>query len=195
MKVEGYTIPKSSFLSIEKDMGIITKQLLSNPRLKRLLYYTTNDALDQPNLTDEQSLELFGKNIKNIPKLYVDGSVLNYIIINFDNFTPNRTNPEFRDNIIEFDIICHYDQWTLKDFQLRPYRIAAEIDSMFDGKHLTGIGETEFLGANQIILTDEFAGLCLMFRAVHGEEDKKFFPNPEDDKKFIEEFKTIPQLG
>ena len=195
MKVEGYAIPKSSFLSVDKDMGIIAKQLLGNPRLKRLLYYTTKDALYQPNLTDEQSLELFGKNIKNVPKLYVDGSVLNYIIINFDNFIPNRTNPEFRDNIIEFDIICHYDQWTLQDFQLRPYRIAAEIDSMFDGKHLTGIGKTEFVGANQIILTDEFAGLCLMFRAVHGEEDKKFFPNPEEDKAFIEEFKQIPKLG
>lgn len=195
MKVEGYAIPKSSFLSVDKDMGIIAKQLLGNPRLKRLLYYTTKDALYQPNLTDEQSIELFGKNIKNVPKLYVDGSVLNYIIINFDNFIPNRTNPEFRDNIIEFDIICHYDQWTLEDFQLRPYRIAAEIDSMFDGKHLTGIGKTEFVGANQIILTDEFAGLCLMFRAVHGEEDKKFFPNPEDDAAFIEEFKEIPRLG
>ena len=195
MKIEGYTVPKSSFLSVDKDMGIITKQLLSNPRLKRLLYYTTKDALDQPNLTDEQSIELFGKNIKNIPKLYVDGSVLNYIIIGFDNFTPNRTNPEFRDHIIEFDIICHYDQWALNDFQLRPYRIAAEIDSMFDGKHLTGIGKTEFLGANQIILTDEFAGLCLMFRSVNSEEDKKFFPNPEEDKQFIEEFKIIPQLG
>ena len=195
MKIEGYAIPKSSFLSVDKDMGIITKQLLSNPRLKRLLYYTTKDALDQPNLTDEQSIELFGKNIKNIPKLYVDGSVLNYIIIGFDNFIPNSTNPEFRDHIIEFDIICHYDQWALNDFQLRPYRIAAEIDSMFNGKHLTGIGKTEFLGANQIILTDEFAGLCLMFRSVHSEEDKKFFPNPEDDKAFVEEFKQIPQLG
>jgi hypothetical protein len=29
----------------------------------------------------------------------------------------------------------------MEDFKLRPYRIAAEIDSMFDGKHLTGIGE------------------------------------------------------
>ena len=194
MRIEGYTVPKSSFLSIDKDMGIITKQLLANPRLKRLLYYTTKDALHQPNLTEEQSIELFGKNIKNVPKLYVDGSVLNYIIIGFDNFTPNRTNPEFRDNIIEFDIICHYDQWTLDDFQLRPYRIAAEIDSMFDGKHLTGIGETEFLGANQIILTDEFAGLCLMYRAVHGEEDKKDFPNPQDNQVFKTEFKDIPQL-
>jgi len=194
MKIEGYSIPKSSFLTVDKDMGIIAKQLLSNPRLKRLLYYTTPDALDRPNLTDEQSIELFGKNIKNVPKLYVDGSVLAYIIINFDNFTPNRTNPEFRDHIIEFDIICHYDQWTLKDFQLRPYRIAAEIDSMFNGKHLTGIGKTEFLGANQIILTDEFAGLCLMFRSVHSEEDKRNFPNPEEDEAFKEEFKEIPQL-
>ena len=51
---------------------------------------------------------MFGKNIKNVPKLYVDGSVLTYIIINFDNFQPSG-NPEFRDNIIEFDIICHFD--------------------------------------------------------------------------------------
>lgn len=194
MKIEGYAIPKSSFLSVDKDMGLITKQLLGNNRLKKLLYYTTKDALHQPNLSDEQSVALIGKNIKNIPKLYVDGSVLNYIIIGFDNFTPNKTNTEFRDNIIEFDIVCHYDQWTLEDFQLRPYRIAAEIDSMFDGKHLTGIGETEFLGANQIILTDEFAGLCLMYRAVHGEEDKKDFPNPQDNQAFIEDFKTIPRL-
>jgi hypothetical protein len=31
---------------------------------------------------------------------------------------------------------------------LRPYMIAAEIDSMLDGKHLTGIGDLQFLGAN-----------------------------------------------
>jgi hypothetical protein len=54
---------------------------------------------------------------------------------------------------------------------LRPYKIAAEIDTMFNGKSLTGIGELEFMGANQIVLTDEFAGLCLMYRAVHGGED------------------------
>ena len=181
--------PKSAFLSVEKDMGIITNRLLQNNRLKKLLYYTTPDAIDKPNLTSAQAAELFGKNIKNIPKLYVDNSVLNYIIINFDNFTQNRKNPEFRDNIIEFDIICHFNQWQLNDFKLRPYRIAAEIDSMLDKTHLTGIGELEFLGANQIILTDEFAGLCLMYQAIHGEEDKKFMPNPADEEKFLEDFK------
>lgn len=189
MKIDTVLNPKSSFLSIEKDMVLISKEILKNERLKRLLYYNTPDALKKPNLTEEESLELFGKNIKNVPKLYVDGSVLNYIIINFDNFTPNFTNPQFRDNVIEFDIVCHFDQWNLNDFQLRPYRIAAELDSMFNDTHLTGIGHLEFMGANQIVLTEEFAGICLMFKAIHGEEDKKPMVNPEENAKFVEEYK------
>ena len=181
MKIENYQFPKSSFLSVDKDMSIITDYLMKNDRLKKLLYYTTKDCLSKENLTEDETIELFGKNIKIVPKLYVDGSVLNYIIISFDNFTGNRTNPEFRDNIIEFDIICHFDQWQLKDFQLRPYKIAAEIDSMLDGQKLTGIGKLEFLGANQMILTDEYAGLCLLYSAIHGEEDRINAPKVEDE--------------
>lgn len=187
MKIENYVFPKSSFLSIEKDLSIITGEMIKNNRFKRLLYYTTSDALDRPNLNQDQTLELFEKNIKIVPKLYIDGSVLSYVIISFDNFTPSG-NPEFRDNIISFDIICHFDQWQLKDFQLRPYRIAAEIDTMFNDKRLTGIGKLNFLGANQLILNDEFAGVSLMYAATHGEEDKKNMPNPMDEEKFIEEF-------
>ena len=191
MIIDNNPQPKSSFLSMEKDMRLITNMFLKNNRLKKMLYYTTPNCLDQPNLSEDQSLELFNKNIKIIPKLQVDNSILNYVIINFDNFTQNATNPEFRDNIIEFDIICHFDQWKLKDFQLRPYKIAAEIDSMFNDKHLTGIGKLQFLGANQMILTDEFAGLCLMYSAIHGEEDKKDMLNPRDQKQFEKDFKEM----
>lgn len=189
MKIERFSLPKSSFLSMEKDMSIITDKVLSCDRLKKLLYYTSADALSRPNLTIEQSNELFGKNVKIVPKLTVDGSVLNYIMINFDNFTTNASNPEFRDNIIEFDIICHFDQWKLEDFQLRPYRIAAELDSMLDKQHLTGIGRLDFLGANQIILTDEFGGLCLMYSAIHGEEDKKKPLNPQDTITLLDDYR------
>ena len=195
MRIDGYHIPKSSFLSVEKDTGIIIKKKLKNNRLKKLLYYTTSDAMEKPNLTEDQSLSLLGTNIKIVPKLYVDGSVLNYILINFDNFTPSE-NPEFRDNTIQFDIICHFDQWNLKDYALRPYKIAGEIDSMFNLKKLTGIGYLEFMGATQIVLTDEFAGLCLMYRTVHGGEDEKYMPTYPDknsgkikEEQFIKEFK------
>ena len=195
MRIDGYHIPKSSFLSVEKDTGIIVNEILKNNRLKKLLYYTSSDAMEKPNLTEDQSLSLLGTNIKIVPKLYVDGSVLNYVLINFDNFIPSET-PEFRDNTIQFDIICHFDQWNLKDYALRPYKIAGEIDSMFNLKKLTGIGYLEFMGATQIVLTDEFAGLCLMYRTVHGGEDEKYMPTYPDknsgkikEEQFIKEFK------
>ena len=191
MKINKDSQPKSSFLSMEKDMHLITNMMIRNPRLKKLLYYNSVDCLDRPAVPEEESYELFKNNIKIVPKLYVDNSVLNYIIINFDNFTPNMTNPEFRDNIIEFDIICHFEQWKLKDFQLRPYKIAAEIDSMFNEKHLTGIGKLKFLGANQMILTDEYAGLCLMYSAIHGEEDKIDMLNPKDQEQFEKDFAEL----
>ena len=182
--------PISSFLSIEKDLNLIVDMMFKNPRLKKLLYYTSKDALQKPAVTEDQMDEMMGKNIKIVPKLTIDRSVLNYVIVSFDNFTRSG-NPEFRDNIIEFDVICHFDQWQLQDFQLRPYKIAAEIDSMFNDKHLTGIGKLEFLGANQIILTDEFAGVCLMYQAVHGEEDKKPMPNPLEQEQFEKDFNEM----
>ena len=188
MRIVNLKDPKSSFLSVEKDLNIITDLILKNKRLKKLLYYTTPDALDRDALNDEQSIELLSKNIKIVPKLYIDGSVRAYVIISFDNFTQNASNPEFRDNIISFDIICHFDQWQLKDFQLRPYRIAAELDSMLDKQYLTGIGKVEFLGANQLIINDEFAGVSLMYNVIHGGEDKKGMLNPADDAAFIKDF-------
>ena len=191
MKIESYKFPKSSFLSVEKDLSIVTDMILKNDNLKKLLFHTTPNAMNMRTLTEDETIGLFGKNIKIIPKLSVDGSVLNYIIVSFDNFIGNKINPEFRDNIIEFDIICHLDQWQLTDSQLRPYRIAAELDSMLDGKRLTGIGTLEFLGANQMILTDEFAGLCLMYNAIHGEEDKKKMLNPVSEEQMIENFNKI----
>ena len=62
---------------------------------------------------------------------------------------------------------------------------------MLNNAKLTGIGKIEFLGANQIILTDEFAGLCLMYKTYHGEEDKKAMPNPAEQQKFEQEFKKM----
>lgn len=191
MRINNYQIPKSSFLSVEKDLSIITDWMLKNKRLKKLLYYTTSDAMDRPPISQEDSVALINKNIKIVPKLYIDGSVFNYVIISFDNFTPNETNPEFRDNIISFDIVCHFNQWQLGDFQLRPYRIAAEIDTMFNNKHLTGIGTLQFAGASHIILNDEFAGLTLMYQAIHGEEDKKGMPNPANQEEFEIDFNEL----
>lgn len=190
MKIDGFKQYKSSFLSMEKDMAILINAMLNNERLKRLLYYTTNDALDKPNLTEEQSISLIGTNIKNVPKLVLDKSVLNYIIVSFDNFL-ETDNPEFRDNMIEFDIICHMDQWPLKDFALRPFKIAAEIDTIFNNKKFTGMGKLEFLGCKIVGINNEFAGVALLYGTVHGGEDRVNQPNPQNEERAYEDFKSF----
>ena len=191
MRVDKTNVPRSRFLTVDKDMKLILDKFLSNERLKRLLHYYSKDALMKPNLTEEQTLNLLSDHIKIVPKLKIDGSVKTYVILTFDNFFKTKTNPQFRDNIIEVDIVCHFDQWQLDDMKLRPYAIAGEIDSMLDQNRFTGIGVLNFLGMNQFVLTDEFAGLCLMYSATHGEEDKKGFENPMEEEKFIEDFEQM----
>ena len=190
MKIDNYQPPKSSFLSINKDMRLLVDKILSNDRLCQLLYYTDKNSLEMPKLTDEQKIGVFGNNIKLVPKFYVDRPVRNYILIKFDNFVQS-SNPEFRNNTIEFDIVCHFDQWQLKDFDLRPYRIAAELDSMLDKKKLTGIGLLEFYTAGLIMLNDEFGGICLIYKAWHGEEDKKEMLDKEQQEIFEQAFKEM----
>lgn len=185
--------PISGFLSAEKDTNLVVEKILNNERLKRLLHYTTPDCLSRPNLTEKETMELIGKNIKIIPKLTVDNTVLNYMIITFPAFLPNATNPKFRDNTIEIDIVCHFDQWTLKDFQIRPYKIAAEVDSMLNEQRLTGIGKLKFKGAVPFVLTSEFGGVCLQYEAIHGEEDRKFLSNPADEERFMQDFAQMQQ--
>lgn len=192
MKINSSQVPVSSFLSVEKDAALIMDRIYENRNLQKLLYYNTPDALDRERLNEEQMQDLIANNIKFTPKIHVDRLVETYLLINFDGFQTTY-NPEFRDNVIEFDIICHIDQWMLRDFKLRPFRIAAELDSMLDKKHLTNMGRMEFLSLDsKLIENDEYAGMCLRYRVVHGGEDKYYMPNPNDEKQFLENFLNMP---
>lgn len=188
MKIENYIFPKSSFLSIEKDIDIIASKILSNERIQKLLHYNVPNALEKPSLTEDEQLELFENNIKIVPKLYIDHSIRSYIVISFDNFVPNETNPEFRDNLIIFDIVCHHEQWKMKGFQLRPYKIAAEIDTMFNEARLTGIGKLKFVGSGSFSLGDDYSSISLMYAAIHGEEDKVGMLDPRQEAQYVKEF-------
>lgn len=172
MKVgEDFSRPDSSFLTVEKDFEKVTNRMLQNPRLLKLLYYTDASAQTKPNLTAEQKMSLINKQIKIIPYLSIEKECPIYVIISFDNFTPNAANSEYRDCTLNFDILCHPDHWNLGNFQLRPYKIAGEIDAMFNKTKMTGIGELQFMGANDLVLNEQLMGLTLIYRSVQSTED------------------------
>lgn len=177
----------SSFLSIEKDIELILTKLffdnkIQNKQLLRLLVIPNRDCLTD--LTNpaykakiaETSLASLIQDgyIKLAPKIAMPEKeiVKSYIIISFDNFTPNATNPQFRDCTIHFDIICHTDYWTMDNYQIRPLKIAGYIDGILNNAKLTGIGILNFMGCNELVLDEVLSGYTLSYRAVHGSDDR-----------------------
>lgn len=177
----------SSFLSCEKDIEEIIKRLFvdSNPHsedLKRLILINTPDCLyDKTNPAYLKKLENYNNPIKMkkdgyirlTPKIEFDENeeVKSYIAISFDNFTPNSTNPFYRDCTVMIDIICHPDAWDLGNYMLRPLKIAGYIDGILNGSRMSGIGTLQFIGANEITLSENLMGYCLIYSAVHGTDD------------------------
>ena len=177
----------SSFLSCEKDIEEILRKLFVSSKpysdyLKRLLIINTKDCLDnetsttiQQKIADMSLAKLRQEGyIKLEPKIKIGEheEVKSYIIISCDNFTPNATNPYYRDCTVTFDIICHTDYWDIGNYRVRPLKIAGYIDGILNKARLSGIGTFQFMGCNQLVLNEELSGYTLMYRAVHGNDDK-----------------------
>lgn len=192
MKIESYSFPKSSFLSVEKDFNKLFNLIDKNDRLKKLLYYDTNDCLDNPKLANVSLAELVKSNkLRLVPRYKINGELYSGLIVKPSDFSPNGTNPEFRNNVIEFDYICHFDHWVLKDFQFRPIRVAAEIDTLLSEERLTGIGPLEFMGAQPIEIDDNYGGICILYQVIHGDEDKVKSLDPMTNAQLIENFEKM----
>ena len=190
----------SSFLSCDKDTETIIKTLFVDSKpysdiLKRLLVVNKPDCLDIENadyqkLIDSKSLGTLIEEgyIRLNPKIarteFED--IRSFILITFDNFSPNRSNPEFRDCTVNFDIICYMDEWCLDDYKVRPLAIVGYIDgilnSLTDKNKLTvrstgnnikmsGYGSYKFLGCNLSVLNEDISMYTLSYRAEHFTED------------------------
>ena len=185
---------ESSFLSCEKDTELILKKLFIESRphsdvLKKLLVINTPNCLDEDNkqyqkIVNSMSIKDLRENgyIRLEPKLRFEEhqEIKSYILIGFDNFMPNPTNPEYRDCIVTFDIVCHTDYWDIGDYRMRPLKIAGYVDGILNNSKLTGIGTFQFMGCSQLILDEELSGYTLMYKAVHDVDG--------DDKIPAEEF-------
>ena len=176
----------SSFLSCEKDTETIIKKLFVDSRpysdmLKRLLLINTKDCLTD--MTNPAYLDIIKKTsiqdlrdqgyIRLEPKIPMgeNEQVKSYIRLSFDHFTPSRYNEHFRDCIVEIDILCHPEYWDVGNFRQRPIKIAGYIDGILNNNKLSGIGTLQFAGMNELVLDKNLCGYCLMYAAVHGNDD------------------------
>ncbi len=177
----------SSFLSCEKDTEIILRKLFVESRpysdqLKKLLVVHSPDALDKnydmsqyslKKLIDDQYI-----NMDPLIKLPEHDQIKSFLGLHFDNFTPNGTNPQFRDCMIQFDIVCHHDYWDLGNYRQRPFKILGYIDGLMNNSKLTGIGTISFVGCSKALLDENWSAFALTYMAIHGSDDQ--IPDDEE---------------
>lgn len=178
---------KSSFLSCEKDTEKILHRLFVENRpysdeLKRLLVINTKDCLDD--ITNPDYLAKLKS--MSVAKLREDGyiklepkiripeheEIKSYIILTYDDFSTNNTNPQFRDCTVNFYVICHTDYWDLGNYRIRPLKICGYIDGLLNNIKLSGIGTFQFLGCSMLVLDENLSGYVLSYRAIHGSDDE-----------------------
>lgn len=185
---------KSSFLSCDKDLATIVKALLVDSRpysdyLKRLLLINTKDCIDDTTnqayidkINNTSVADLIEQGyIRFNPKQIMSEheEVKSYLVITFDNFSPNTTNPYYRNCDIIIDVICHPETWDLGDYRQRPLKIAGYVDGILNNSKLSGIGVLNFLGCSELVLNQDFGGYCLIYSAIHGVDD--VLETPEED--------------
>ena len=149
----------------------IANRLMKNQRICRLLKYQTKDPFkeidpitgkEQPNV---DGVDLIHKQILIVPKVFDDSTEkMSYIISVFDDFVVNPLNPEFKISTVRFDIACPYDEWILNEQSLRPYLIMQEIDIMFNGEELSGIGNLQFYRADNLTLSPWIGGYSMRYK-------------------------------
>ena len=143
----------------------IANKLMSNQKLCRLLKYQVRDPFDTDKYPDVDGVDLLNKQIMIVPKIFDDSTEkTSYIVAIFSGFKTNALNPDFKLSTVRFDVACPYDEWVLNDRSLRPYLMMQEIDNMFNGAQMAGIGTLQFIRADSIVLTPQIGGYSMLYQ-------------------------------
>ncbi len=142
----------------------IANKLMQNQRVCRLLKYQVRDPFNSQ-YEDVDGIDLIHKQILIVPKIYDDSTEkMSYVTAIFDDYSVNQFNPEFKLSTIRFDVVCPYDEWVLDAQSLRPYLLMEEIDKMFNGAKLSGIGNLQFHRADNLALSPWIGGYSMRYK-------------------------------
>ena len=142
----------------------MANKIMQNPRICRLLKYQVRDPFDEKKHAPVDGIELLNKQIMITPKIWDESTEkTSYIIVLFNSFVTNILNKDFKIDTIGIDVACPYDEWVLNERSLRPYLIMEEIDKMFNGAQLAGIGTLQFVRADRNVFTSQIGGYTMQY--------------------------------
>ena len=150
--------------------NVISEKILRNQTICKMLYYYPSETslnynpLSQPDIADT-SILLMDK-IFPLPKM-PDASTeqSGYMTVTVTGGDSSYENQGYRYVNLVFDLIFHLDTWCVKS-GLRPYKVAEEIDKMFNNQQtdLPITNRPLDLGFKQRDYSNFFYGLQLVYQ-------------------------------
>jgi len=139
-----------------ENLILITKRLMANQNLLKLLYYSDKDPLSHEDLSEEViKEEIFEKLIRVTPKLPPQGDAKSRIGLRLVKGIPNEENGEFREVYFSIEIFVPMTQWIIKNTNLRPFAIMGELEKSLKGKRVNGLGTIQGEGFKVGFFSDE----------------------------------------
>ena len=142
----------------------MANKLMQNQKLCRLLKYQVRDPFNEEKYENVDGIYLLNKQIMITPKIWDESTEkTSYIVALFNTFTTNIMNPDYKIDTIGIDVACPYDEWVLDGQSLRPYLIMEEIDKIFNGAQMAGIGTLQFVRADRNVFTSQIGGYTMQY--------------------------------
>lgn len=136
----------------------IVNRLQSNQDLLKFLYYSDKDPLSNADLTQEQiQKDIFEKLIKIVPRVGPKETAQSLISLRVVRAQADRANDEFNNITLCIEVFVPLTQWFVKDTNLRPFCIMAEILKSLNHKVINGIGRLEHIGFDLNFITEEIS--------------------------------------
>lgn len=145
----------------------LAKKLLSNQDLIKLLINTDLDPINKtlhPDLSDEELMECFGKNIRVIPLVTSeDETTTSKIVLVFSGSQITDTNTCTESIQLLCYVYTPYKEWIIAGSQLRPFAIMAEVRKSLQNKRINGLGEIHYEGFDISSLTNQTGSYLMRF--------------------------------
>lgn len=137
--------PKVGLKQLTQWKQIIVEEIMKDEELLKLLYYSTEDCLNRPNLTDEQKQELLDENIYQYRFIdSISNDKKSYISMDFAHFKPFEGFRLFSDDFLHgylyIYILCDIEIMKTNS-GIRTDLISGKVYDIFQGYQGIGIGE------------------------------------------------------
>lgn len=148
-----------------KNLIKITKKLLKNQNLCRLLVNTDLDPLNKnKHPEDINGMDLFQKNILVVPFLDSENqSTESKLVLYYSSGEVSNSNSDNENLSFIINVFCPFKEWRIAGDDLRPYAIMSEIRKSLQDKRINGLGEIRYEGFSLETLTEEMSCYTMEF--------------------------------